>query len=129
VKDNEISGAVVDAAVAVHSELGPGLLESVYEQALRIELEDRGLTCRGQVPVPVVYKGRDLGEGYRADLLVEGCVLLELKSVEKQAPVHAKQLMTYLRLLDLRVGLLLNFGAPRMKDGITRLVNGYEESS
>lgn len=120
---NDISGAIVDAAVSVHRELGPGLLESVYELALAYELECRGFEVLRQVPVNVRYRDVELGEGFKIDLLVNGLVIVELKSVERTLPVHAKQLLTYLRLSDRKLGLLLNFGAPLMKDGIQRIIN------
>jgi GxxExxY protein len=125
--ENEISQVVVDAALTVHRVLGPGLLESVYELALAHELSQRGLTAARQVPIRIEYRGVYLGEGFRADIIVEGKVLLELKSVEHLTPVHRKQVQTYLRLTGLALGLLLNFGAPLMKDGIVRCVNGLQE--
>ena len=120
---NRISGTIVDAAFHIHSALGPGLLESVYEVVLARELEKRGLQVERQKPVPIVFDGLRFDEGFRADLIVENCVVVELKSVEEIARVHAKQLLTYLRLLDFRLGLLINFGAPVIKDGIRRIVN------
>ena len=124
VKDiNDISGEIVDAAVRVHTALGPGLLESVYERVLAYELDKRGLVVERQVPVPVVYEEVTFEEGFRADLIVDGQIIVELKSVETLAPVHSKQLLTYLKLRDLRLGLLINFGAPLLKDGIRRIAN------
>ena len=120
---NDISGRIVDAAIHVHSRLGPGLLESVYESVLAYELQQRGLGVERQVPVPVIYGSLRFEEGFRADLIVEKAVIVELKSVETLAPVHSKQLLTYLKLLDYRLGLLINFGAPLLKDGIKRLAN------
>lgn len=120
---NDISGQIVDAALQVHRKLGPGLLESVYERVLAYELERRGLEVQKQVPVSVTYEGMRFEEGFRADLIVAHAVVIELKSVEHVAPVHSKQLLTYLRLLDCRLGLLINFGTPLLKDGITRIVN------
>lgn len=120
---NEISGKIVDAAVHVHSKLGPGLLESVYERVLAYELEKRGLHVERQVPVPIIYDEIRFEEGFRSDLIVEKSVVIELKSVEALAPVHGKQLLTYLKLMDCRLGLLLNFGAPLLKDGIKRIAN------
>jgi GxxExxY protein len=120
---NLISGGIVDAAVHVHSRLGPGLLESVYESVLAYELQKRGLKVDRQVPVRVVYAGLQFEEGFRADLIVEDAVIVELKSVETIAPVHSKQLMTYLKLMDRRLGLLINFGSPLLKDGIRRIAN------
>ena len=125
--ENEISKVVVDAAYKIHTTLGPGLLESVYEVVLEYELNKRGLHVVRQVSMPVVYESLKIDDGYRADLLVEMKVVVELKSVEAVAPVHKKQLLTYLRLADKRLGLLINFGAPLIKDGITRVVNGLPE--
>lgn len=124
--ENEISGQVVDAAYRVHSTLGPGLLESVYQGALAYELERRELEVLRQHPIPVVYEGIHMGEGFRADLIVERKVILELKSIEQVAPVHKMQLLTYLRLSGLHLGLLLNFNVPLIKDGIHRVVNRLE---
>jgi iron complex transport system substrate-binding protein len=120
---NRISGTVVDAAYHIHSALGPGLLESVYEVILARELEKRGPQVERQKPVPIVFDGLRFDEGFRADLIVENCMVVELKSVEEIARVHAKQLLTYLRLLDFRLGLLINFGAPVIKGGVRRVVN------
>jgi iron complex transport system substrate-binding protein len=122
---NDISGQIVDAAVRVHTKLGPGLLESVYERVLAYELEKRGLTAERQVPVPIAYDDIRFEEGFRADLIVAKSVIVELKSVETMAPVHSKQLLTYLKLMDYRLGLLINFGAPLLKDGIKRIVNDF----
>ncbi len=120
---NDISGQIVDAAIHVHSRLGPGLLESVYEHVLAYELQKRGLDVECQFPVPILYDDLRFEEGFRADLIVEKAVIVELKSVETLAPVHSKQLLTYLKLLDYRLGLLINFGSPLLKDGIRRIVN------
>jgi len=122
--ENEIGTIVVDAAYHLHRGLGPGLLESVYEVTLARALEKRGLRVTRQVPIPFEYDGERFNEGFRADLIVESKVLIELKSVERTAPVHKKQVLTYLRLADLRLGYLLNFGSELMKDGTTRLING-----
>ena len=122
--ENEISGIVVDSALLVHRELGPGLLESVYEVALAHVLRERGLRLTRQQPIPVVFRGITFEEGFKADIIVEGMVLIELKSVERLAPVHSKQVLTYLRLSGIHLGLLLNFGAPLMRDGIERIVCG-----
>ena len=116
----------VDCAFKLHQTLGPGLLESVYEACLSHSLAKRGLVVERQRLIPVRYDGITLDEGFRADILVEGRLLIELKSTEAHAPVHAKQVITYLRLLDLPLGLLMNFGAPTFKDGLRRLVNNYE---
>jgi GxxExxY protein len=121
--ENEITGMIVDAAYKIHMNLGPGLLESVYETILDVELRRRKLQVSRQVMIPVVYEGIVLDEGFRADLIVENKVIVELKSVETLHPVHHKQLLTYLRLADKRVGLLINFNVPLIKDGISRIVN------
>jgi len=128
-KENKIGGVIVDAAIEVHRQLGPGLLESVYESAFSHELALRGFSVQSQVPIDVVYKGIRFEQGFRADLIVEKLVVIELKSVEQVSAAHRKQLQTYLRLTDLKLGFLLNFGAPLMKSGIVRTVNGLEESS
>ena len=125
--ENEIAKEVVDAAFHIHTKLGPGLLGSVYEVVLAAVLRKRGLRVERQVPVPIRFEDLTFDEGFRADLIVEGKVILELKSVEETAPVHKKQVITYLRLADKRLGLLINFGAPLIKDGITRLVNRLPE--
>ena len=127
--ENEIGKVVVDAAVKVHRELGPGLLETVYEVVLARELELRGLRVERQVAVPIVYGGIRFEEGFRADIIVEGKVILELKSVEQLTKVHGKQAFTYLKLKGLKLGFVLNFGANLMKDGIERVVNGLAEEN
>jgi GxxExxY protein len=124
--ENEIGKIVVDAAVAVHRVLGPGLFESVYEAVLAAELRERGLRVERQAAVPIEYRGIRFDEGFRADLVVEGKVLLELKSVERMTHTHKKQLLTYLRLSGHKLGFLLNFGEGVIKDGIVRTVNGLE---
>jgi GxxExxY protein len=124
--ENEIGKIVVDAAVAAHRALGPGLLESVYEAVLAAELRDRGLRVERQTAVPIEYRGLRFDEGFHADLIVEGKILLELKSVERTTHTHKKQLLTYLRLSGHKLGFLLNFGEGLIKDGITRIVNGLE---
>ncbi len=121
---NEVSGQIVDAAVEIHRRLGPGLLESVYVKVLAYELNKRGLRVIVEVPIPVHWEAVILEIGFRADLIVEDSVIVEVKSVETLAPVHKKQLLTYLRLADKRLGLLLNFGAEVMRDGIARVANG-----
>ena len=126
--ENQIAKEVVDAAVKIHTKLGPGLLESVYEAVLTRELERRGLRVERQVPIPIEYEGLKFDEGFRADIIVEGKVILELKSVEQLAKVHYKQLSTYLKLADKRLGLLLNFGVDLMKEGIKRIANGMEDT-
>lgn len=123
-KENDIASVIVDACFKVHTALGPGLLESVYEAALAYELESRGLRFTRQQSIPVCYENIQLDEGFRADLIVENKVIVELKSVEKTSPVHKKQLLTYLRLTGKRLGLLVNFGENLIKDGISRVING-----
>jgi GxxExxY protein len=125
--ENEIARLVVDAAYQIHTTLGPGLLESVYETILSYELRRRGLTVIRQMPIPVVYEEMSFDEGFRADLVVQSKVIVELKSIEKVAPVHKKQLLTYLRLADKQLGLLINFGEALIKNGITRIVNRLPE--
>jgi GxxExxY protein len=125
--ENEIAKEIVDSALRIHTILGPGLLESVYEAVLAHELKKRGLQVERQKPLPVVYEDLRLEEGFRADLIVSGSVIVELKSVEAVAPVHKKQLLTYLRLADKKLGLLINFGEARIKNGISRVVNGLPE--
>jgi GxxExxY protein len=122
--ENALAKVVVDAAYKVHVALGPGLLESVYEAVLAHELQQRGLRVRRQVPISIVYEGMRLEDAFRADLLVEDLLIVEVKSTESSPPVHKKQLLTYLRLSGRKLGLLINFGAPVIKDGITRVVNG-----
>jgi GxxExxY protein len=122
--ENEIGTAIVDCAVHLHQTLGPGLLESVYEVTLARQLEKRGLSVQRQVAVPIEFEGAQFEEGFRADLVVEGKVIVELKSVEKINPAHKKQLLTYLRLTRMKLGYLLNFGEALMKEGITRIING-----
>lgn len=124
---NEVSGEIVDAAIAVHQELGPGLLESVYEVVLAHELKNRSLEIDRQVIVPIDYKGIRFEEGYRLDLLVNDAVIVEIKSVEEITKVHQKQLLTYLRMMDKPLGLLLNFNVNLMKEGISRIANGIAE--
>jgi GxxExxY protein len=121
--ENEIATIVVDAAFKIHNALGPGLFESVYEAALDFELRKRGLRIDHQVGFPVHYEGVKLNLGFRPDLIVENKVIVEVKSIEALAPVHKKQLLTYLRLLDLRLGLLINFNVELIKNGIQRVVN------
>jgi len=125
--ENEIAKEVVDAAYHVHVQLGPGLLETVYEVALVHELKKRGLKVARQVPISIEYDSIRFDEGFRADAIVENKVILELKSVENVANVHKKQLLTYLRLAEKRLGLLINFGAEVIRDGISRVVNGLSE--
>ena len=125
--ENEIGTRVLEAAILVHRELGPGLLEAVYEVVLARELSDFGLTVERQVAVPIRYKGVVFEEGFRADMVVDAKVLIELKSVEQVSAAHKKQVQTYLRLTGLKLGYLLNFGEVTLRRGITRCVNALEE--
>jgi GxxExxY protein len=125
--ENEVARLIVDASFKVHTTLGPGLLESVYEKALTHELRKRGFAVEVQKEIPVIYDGIDLGCGFRADLVVNGIVLIELKSIEEIAAVHKKQTLTYLRLTGIKLGLLLNFNEVLIKNGISRVVNGLPE--
>ncbi|MEN6335756.1 MAG: GxxExxY protein [Phycisphaerales bacterium] len=125
--ENEIGTIIVAAAIEVHRVLGPGLLESVYEAALAYELLTRGLRVERQVPVPIKFKGVKFDEGFKADLFVEDRVIVELKSAERIAPNHRKQIQTYIRLAERKLGYLLNFGEVLMKNGIVRAVNGLTE--
>ena len=122
---NERTGQIVDAAMKVHTFLGPGLLESTYEACLCHELKLRGLAISTQYPIPLVYEGLHMEVGYRADLLVENSIIVELKAVEKLIPVHEAQLLSYLRLTGFRVGLLINFHEEHLKDGIRRRVSRF----
>jgi GxxExxY protein len=123
---DDITDAVVGASISIHRQLDPGLLESVYVLVLAASLERRGLTVQRELPVSITYDDMQFDQAFRADLLVENCVVVEVKSVEKLAHVHTKQLLTYLRLLNLRVGLLLNFGAGTMREGLKRVVNDLD---
>lgn len=123
-KENDIGTAIVDCAVRLHQDLGPGLLETVYEVTLARKLEKCGLSIQRQVPIAIEYDGQRFDEGFRADLIVERKVIVELKSVEKVHPAHKKQVLTHLRLTGLKLGYLLNFGEALMKGGITRVVHG-----
>jgi GxxExxY protein len=125
--ENEIGTIIVNAAIAVHRQLGPGLLESVYEIVLAYELQQRGLGVNRQMPIPIRYQGMTFDEAFRADLLVAEKVIVELKSVEQVSEAHKKQVQTYLRLTGCKLGFLLNFGEALMKRGITRVVNGLED--
>jgi GxxExxY protein len=127
--ENAIAKEIVDAAYHIHTTLGPGLLESVYDTVLAFELGRRGLRIVRQQAIPVVYENVRIDAGFRADLIVEDKVIVEVKSVELLAPVHKKQLLTYLRLADKRLGLLINFQVALIKDGITRIVNGLDDDS
>lgn len=123
----ELSRIVVDCAYRMHVEIGPGLLESVYEAVLEKLLSEKGLKVSRQKAIPIEVMGLTIHEGFRADLIVDDLLLVELKSVEKLAPVHSKQVLTYLRLLNLPLGLLLNFGAATFKEGCKRIVNGKQD--
>jgi len=125
--ENEIGKVVVDSAVSIHRALGPGLLETVYEVTLAHELQQRGLRVERQVPISIEFRGIKFDEAFRADIVVEGKVVLEIKSVEQVTHAHKKQLQTYLRLTGHKLGFLLNFGEALMKNGITRAVNGLDE--
>lgn len=125
--ENEIAHEIVDAAYKVHTTLGPGLLESVYKTTLAYELERRGLQVSRQQAIPVIFDEVHLDDGFCADLVVEGKVIIEIKSVDQLAQVHYKQLLTYLRLADKRLGLLINFNEVLIKDGIHRIVNRLPE--
>lgn len=127
IRENEVSGAILDAAIKVHRTLGPGLLESVYEVALAYELRQRGHTVERQVMIPITYEGIVLDQGFRADLIVDDLVVIELKCVEQVIPVHRAQALTYTRMSGKRLGLLLNFGTTRLVDGVTRFANGLPE--
>ena len=123
-QENEISGMIIGAAIEVHKKLGPGLLESAYEECLCRELHLRGIEFERQVPLPLNYKGIDLDCSYRLDLLVEDKVIVELKSIEGLEPIHEAQMLTYLKLRNAWLGLIINFNVMMLKDGVRRLVNG-----
>ena len=124
---NDGTRAILDSIYEVYRYLGPGLLESVYEEALMIEFASRGINAQRQVPVRATYKGRDLGMDFMIDILVEDSIVLELKSVEELHPVHYKQLLTYLKLADKRLGFVVNFNEHILKNGIKRVVNNFDE--
>jgi len=124
---NEISGAVIDKSLHIHRELGPGLLESVYQRILAYELRKAGFEVETEVPIPVEWDGHIVNDSFRADMIVGGKVLVELKSVEQTQPVHRKQVLTYLKLSKLKLGLLINFGEALLKNGIHRLANHLDE--
>lgn len=126
--ENEVARQIVDAAYKIHTTLGPGLLESVYEAVMSAELANRGLQVQRQQAIPVVYETMRLDIGFRAHLVVENKVIVEIKSVETIAPVHRKQLLTYLRIADKRLGLLINFDTELIRDGISRVVTGLSEN-
>ena len=121
--ENEISSKIIGAAIEVHKQLGPGLLESTYETCLTYELKQMGLDVKQQQALPVVYKEVKLDAGYRIDLLIENKVIVEIKSVDALADIHTAQLLTYLKLKDLKLGLLINFNSVRVVDGLKRIVN------
>ena len=122
--ENEIGTIVIDAAIYIHRQIGPGLLETVYEAILARELEKRGLKVERQKPIPIEFDGMKFEEGFRADIIIQNKVILELKSIEKINTAHKKQVLTYLKLTGLKLGYLMNFGEALMKDGITRILNG-----
>lgn len=124
---NEITGEIISASIKVHRALGPGLFESVYEEVLAYELMKQGFKVERQVGVPVYYDGRKMDVGFRADIIVEDSVIVEIKSVELLSPVHRKQVLNYLKLTTLQVGLLINFNEILLKDGLFRLVNNYTQ--
>ena len=127
--ENEIAKRVLDAAFVIHTKLRPGLLESVYEVVLAHELKKSGLIVERQKPMPIVYDGKRFDEAYRTDLLINSKVIVELKSVESMSPLHAKQVLTQLRMSGLKLGLLINFGEAHLKNGIKRLINGLLEEN
>lgn len=121
--ENYLSGIIVDICYHIHVELGPGLLESIYEEILFYELSQQGLNVKRQLPIPVIWQEIKMDQGFRADLIVEDCVLIEIKSVSSIEPVHKKQVLTYLKLTGLKLGMLINFNEALIKNGITRIVN------
>ena len=124
--ENEIGAIIVNTCYEIHTTIGPGLFESVYEEILNYELQQQGLSVERQAQIPILWKRIQLGDAFKADLIVNGKVIVELKSVESLAPVHFKQLITYLRLADMKLGLLVNFNSSLIKDGIKRVVNGLK---
>ena len=124
-KENEISNKIIGAAIEVHKQLGPGLLESSYEVCLAYELKQLGMSIQTQVALPVIYKEVKLEAGYRIDILVENKVIVEIKAVEALADIHTAQLLTYLKLKDVKLGLLINFNSVKVIDGVKRIINGY----
>jgi GxxExxY protein len=126
---NDITGIIIEEAIKIHSDLGPGLLESVYEEILSYQLSKRGLSVKRQTPIPVFYEEVKMEIGFRSDLIVENKVIVEIKSVESIAPVHPKVLLTYLKLTGITVGLLINFNESVLKNGIKRIVNNYISAS
>jgi GxxExxY protein len=128
-RENQLTEKIIGCAIEVHKALGPGLLESAYEECFCYELAQNGFSINRQVPLPVVYKGIKLDCGYRIDVLVNDLIIIELKTVEKLLPIHDAQLLTYLKLYKRPLGLLMNFNVPALKDGIKRLVNQFQELS
>ncbi len=126
-EENDIGSAVIKAALEIHRELGPGLLESVYTAILADEIAREGLAFQREVPIPIVFRGRAFDEGFRADLIIGEKVIVELKSVERVSEAHKKQVLTYLKLTGLKLGYLINFGEAFLRNGITRIVNGLED--
>lgn len=124
IKGNQLTSEIIGSAIEVHRHLGPGLLESIYEECMVFELQERKLVVQRQYEIPVLYKGSKLDQNYRIDLLVNNQVIIELKSIKKIEPIHNAQLLTYLKLANIRYGLLLNFNVPVMRQGIKRLLNG-----
>ncbi len=124
---NQLSSEIIGVAIEVHKELGPGLLESTYEECMCYEFRIRNISFERQKPMPITYKGNTLDCGYRLDILVEHAIIIELKACEKLEPIHKAQLLTYLKLSNLKLGLILNFNVPLMRDGITRVVNKLDE--
>tara|TARA_R110002020_G_scaffold258307_1_gene472017 strand:- start:35 stop:415 length:381 start_codon:yes stop_codon:yes gene_type:complete len=122
--ENEISSKIIGASIEVHKQLGPGLLESTYEICLAHELKLMGLEVKQQIPLPVIYKDVKLNAGYRIDMIVENKVIIEIKSVDALAPIHTAQILTYLKLKDLKLGLLINFNEIKVIDGLKRIING-----
>jgi GxxExxY protein len=125
--ENEIATIVVDAALKIHKQLGSGLMESAYQKVMMIELAKRGLSVESEVPIPVIFEGNQIDSGFRADIVVENKVILELKAIQRNNYVHKQQLLSYLKLSNLKLGLVINFGSQLIKNGINRVVNGLEE--
>ena len=123
----QLAKAAIDCGFQVHQDIGPGLLEAAYEAFLAAALAERGLRVQTQTPVPVTYRGATIRDAFRVDLLVEGRLIIEVKSLERLAPVHSKQLLTYLRLMNLPLGLLMNFGADLFRDGLKRVINNRSD--
>lgn len=126
---NDITGIIINEAIKIHTDLGPGLLESLYEEILAYRLKERNLQVRRQVPIPVFYEKVKMDVGFRADMIVNDTVILEIKSIETLLPVHFKQLLTYLKITDKRIGLLINFNEALLKNGIKRIANKYNSAA